>query len=397
MRDSPDQLAGRLLLQCRAPHAERVAQVAAAYDGGIVITGSYRDALTAASALRSRGFEGPVLCDADRYSGRARKDAAQGVQREWCRKQHDRGLVALTDSGYLAPDDTAGLRTVLREAARQQDPTIAMLPLAAGWFGPPARRHGLAHAIEAHGRPVAVAIEHDKDPFGAQYVLRGFLELLGATTVPILLLRCDVSALGALCHGAHAAAIGVGSALRHLYPSKPGGGRHSGISAFIGGLLSYHRLETCERAFADTPELDHLWRCDCPVCGGALPTRLAATDDPYTAATLHSLHAQLTLHAELRRSRNTRQQSISAWHESCSHALFLHDQVAELLPRWQAPANLRNWCALTADPLAAHRGIPAPGSERSVRERRPLGLPTGEDGLPAPSSPRPAREGRERT
>ncbi|MBB3664681.1 hypothetical protein FB384_003585 [Prauserella sediminis] len=384
MRGSLDQLAGRLLLQCRASQAERVAPVAAAHDAGIVVTGRHQDALTAAAALRSRGFDGPVLCDADRYSGGNRKPAAQGIQPEWCRRQRERGLIALTDSGYLAAGDDNGLDRVLREAATQPAPTIAMLPLAAEWFASSGRHRTLTNKIESHGVPVAVAIEHDKDPFAAQYVLRGFLELLAAATVPVLLLRSDVSALGALCHGAHAAAIGVTSTLRHLYRTPSGGGgRPAGVSAFISGLLSYHLLATCARAFAHTPELDHLWRCDCPVCGGALPARLEATADPYTAATFHSLHAQLELHTELRPHRHTREQRISAWHESCSHALFLHEQVADLLPAWRAPANLRSWLRVTEDPLAARRYVPEPAGERPPRAGRP-GSPSAGDGTPSP-------------
>jgi hypothetical protein len=96
-----------------------------------------------------------------------------------------------------------------------------VLPLDARWFAAPPVYEALAREINKYDVPVAVVIEHESDPFGVRYVVTGFLELLDAVRVPVLLLRSDVSALGALCHGAHAAAIGTTSALRHLYPTYP--------------------------------------------------------------------------------------------------------------------------------------------------------------------------------
>ncbi len=176
-----------------AGQAKNAARVASAHGTGLVLTG--RIPRPTVAALRDHGFTGPILCDANRYSGRRRTAAGGGVREAWTAEQHDLGLVALTDSGYLAPHDWRGLRRILAEAARGPGPTVAMLPLAARWF-----EHsvdGLAEEIEHHRVPVAVTIEHAKDPFGVRYVTRGFLALL-AVSVPVLLLRSDISALGAL-------------------------------------------------------------------------------------------------------------------------------------------------------------------------------------------------------
>ncbi|MEU3271103.1 hypothetical protein ABZ639_09650 [Saccharomonospora sp. NPDC006951] len=268
-------------------------------------------------------------------------------------------MVALTDSGYLANRNWAGLRTILRGAACQSVPTIAMLPLAARWFATPVLCETLAHEINSYGVPVAFAIEHASDPFRVQYVIRGFLQILDSVAVPVLLLRCDVSALGALCHGAYAAAIGTGSGLRHFYPIRTGSTpRLPGISAFVGRLLSYHRLDTCERIFTRTPDIDHFWPCHCPVCGGATPERLRTADDPQTASFQHSLHTLFQLQAELSYRARTREERISSWHDVCSHALYVHDQVAESMDGWQAPTNLRAWYSVTTDPFPHRASIP---------------------------------------
>ncbi|PXY28987.1 hypothetical protein BAY59_15180 [Prauserella coralliicola] len=370
MHPALDQLSDRLLIQCRLSHAAAAARIADEHDTGLVLTGSSPEPTV--RYLRDQGFDRPILCDADRYSGTRRISAGKGIRPAWCRRQHDLGLTALTDSGYLATRNWTGLRTILRAAARQPEPTIAMLPLAARWFATPSVCDALARVINGQHVPVALAIEHRSDPFGAQYVLRGFLRLLDAIAVPVLLLRCDVSALGALCHGAHAAAIGTVSALRHFYPITVGGGPPPPrVSAFVTPLLSYHRLDTCERVVAGTPELHQLWPCDCPACHGATPAQLSTTEDPPVATTEHSLHAQLRLRAEL--LRHTGEQRLSAWHEACSHALFVHDQVAETTTRWLAPANLRTWYAVTRDPLPHRTGIPRQPGRRAARTPRPLG------------------------
>jgi hypothetical protein len=368
MAPTLEHLAGRMLIQCRPRHAVAASEVAAAHDAGLVITGGAAE-VTVRRLRELHGFTGPMLCDADRYSGRRRVTAGRGITPAWFRRQRDLDLVPLSDSGYLAPRNLLGLRTILRGTAREEQPAIAMVPVAARWFATPAVSDALAREINKAGVPVAVAIERAGDPFAARYVLSGFLRLLRLATVPVLLLRSDVAALGALCHGAHVAAIGTVSALRHIHPSQAGGGRPAGMATFVKPLLSYHTTDTIERIVAGTPEHEHLWPCLCPTCDGAVPVI-----DSAEHAFRHALHAQLQLRAELFRAR-TRSALISTWHEHCSHALSIHDDVARFLPRHRPPGGLRNWFRLTDDPMSDYRSIP--------------GQPLGQRGsVRVPSSPR---------
>ena len=263
--DTLGDLSGQLLVQCRPGQAKNAARVASTHDTGLVLTG--RTPRPTVEALRAHGFTGPILCDANRYSGRRRTSAEVGVRDAWTAEQHDLGLTALTDSGYLAPHDWRGLRRILADAARQPGPTLATLPLSARWF-----EHsvdGLAEEIDAHGVPVAMAIEHAKDPFGVRHVARGFLPLL-AVRVPVLLLRSGVSALGALAHGAHAAAIGTTPRLRRI-PPRAGRGALGVVAlrAFVPPLLGHHPLDSLSR-------LAPYWRCDCNECAGRALTDLSA-------------------------------------------------------------------------------------------------------------------------
>jgi hypothetical protein len=369
MRPSLEHLAGRLFIQCRPAQVAAAAEVASAHGGGLVVTG--KNAAVAVRGLRDHGgFSGPVLCDADRYSGRRRLMAGRGITPAWFRRQRDLGLVPLSDSGYLAPRNWNGLRTILRVTARERQTAIAMLPLAARWFATAPVTDALAREVTQAGVPVAVAIERHGDPFAARYVLAGFLRLLARVDVPVLLLRSDVSALGALCHGAHAAAIGTISALRHIHPIRPPGGggpRPSGLATFVTPLLSYHTVTTIAKIIEGTPEHEHLWPCHCPACDGRPPIPASAE-----AAFRHALDAQMGLCADLFRAR-TREALVSTWHEHCSHALSLHDDVARFLPH-RPPGALRNWLAVTDDPMAGHRTVPGQPAQRHPVRRRSADL-----------------------
>ncbi|MGH3762695.1 hypothetical protein [Actinophytocola sp.] len=326
--DTLGDLSGRLLVQCRPGQAKNAARVASAHGTGLVLTG--RMPRPTVEALRAHGFTGPILCDANRYSGRRRAPAGAGTRESWAAEQHELGLVALTDSGYLAPHDWHGLRRILADARDRPGPTAAMLPLAARWF-----EHsvdGLAEEIEQHGVPVAVAIEHAKDPFGVRYVARGFVSLL-AVPVPVILLRSDISALGALAHGTHAAAIGTTTRLRRIPPrTRRGAVGFPALRVFVPPLLGHHPLDSVSR-------LTPYWRCDCHECAGHPLTDLTRTARPEVSAFRHSLSAQLTLWSAL----DAADSPVNGWLEHCGRALSVHRQLATTQPAWYPPANLHSW------------------------------------------------------
>lgn len=329
--DTLGELSGQLLVQCRPGQAKNAARVASAHGTGLVLTG--RMPRPTVEALRAHGFTGPILCDANRYSGRRRAMASVGVRPAWITEQHDLGLVALTDSGYLPAHDWYGLRRILADTARLPGPAVAMLPLSARWFEHSVA--GLAEEIEHHGVPVAVAIEHAKDPFGVRYVLRGFLGLT-SVSVPVMLLRSDVSALGALTHGTYAAAVGTTARLRRIPPRTARGAvGFPSLRAFVPPLLGHHPLDSMSR-------LAPYWRCDCRECDGRTLTDLANSPRPEVSAFRHSLSAQLTLWSSLR----AQEQAADGWLSHCGRALSVHRQLATTLPTWYPPANLHSWSQL---------------------------------------------------
>lgn len=352
-------LESALLVQCTPGQAARAAEVADRAGGGLVISGTA--AAAQAEVLRRQGAAFPVLCDAQRYTGRRRAFARADFTTQWLAVQRGLGGPVLTDSGYVDKRDITGLRSILRRTLPLGDNTFATLPLHADWLRDQQDRDVLLHEVSFARVPVAVALEHAADPLGVQQVLRGLLALL-ATDVPVLLLRSDVSAIGALCHGAHAAAVGTTTALRHVYPMpKPGaggGGRKAGVAVFVPHLLSYLGADKVAGAVQRTPDLSHLWACECTACGGRTMDHFATTTDETARADVafrHSLELLHQLRDELLAPHLTEIDRALAWHEHCTAAAGLHTEISGELFGWRPPAFLNAWRKVWQPAPAPHR------------------------------------------
>lgn len=320
-----------LLVQCTVKEADQAAELA----DGLVISGP--NAPAKALELRTHGYTRPLLCDAARYAGTRRVPARAPFDTRWLTWQLSRGP-ALTDSGYVDKLDIRGLQTILHRTMRLGSGAIAVLPLHADWLKVPQDREILLSEVTFADVPIAVALEHAADPLGVRAVVSGLLALL-ALDVPVILLRSDVSALGALCHGAAAAAVGTSTSLRHIYPLAPGGFGTARVAAFSPHLLSYTSVDKLAAAVQLTPDLSHLWECTCTTCNGRTLDWLATRDS--STAFRHSIeHLRL-----LRDSLFTVSGSSLrlAWHERCNAAAALHTEIRAELPDWRTPPFLNAW------------------------------------------------------
>lgn len=318
-----DDLLRRLLVQCSPEQAVTAADIAAGYRSGLVLTGPKPRGTV--RHLRRTGHTGPILCDAGRYTGSHPLRAGAGLRRAWTAEQHDLGLVALTDSGFLSPGDWPGLHRLLADARGHPPPLLVMLPLGAGWFAVPAWIDRLVATLNSARLPIAVTIVGDS--FATRYVTRGLVRLL-SVTVPVVLLRSDIGALGAVCHGAHAGALATTSGL------------------FVPALLGHHRPAVLARIVERTPDLADQWPCECPECEGTVPADLSP-DGIYR----HSLHAQLSLGDRLLAARHDLTTLTRAWRVHCDRALTVHEEIATLMPPWPVPPALRWWRDAQPPPL----------------------------------------------
>lgn len=279
-----------LLIQCWAGEAAGLASVTDRPGGGLVITAGNGDpcqAYAAARRLRADDYQGLLLLDAARYAAKGADPAA--FDAGWLDRQRELGLPVLTDSGYVARGDDEALARILDHAAQLGD-VIALLPLHPSWLVSHPDRQALLRRIRYFGVPVAILLEHTDDPFGVPGAVEGLLELL-SDDVPVLLLRCDVSALGALAWGAVAAAAGTSAALRHLHPGR---WVHSEPSVFVRSCLSYRRLDQVAEAVRRNPDAV-LWRCTCPTCNDSDLDWILGQPEGSRLAREHSAHVLLDL------------------------------------------------------------------------------------------------------
>lgn len=87
-----------------------------------------------------------------------------------------------------------------------------MLALANWWMYEDGLRL-LFHELRDTDVPVALVLEHRNDPLRVTRILHGVVALLQAN-ITLIMLRCDVSALGLIANGALAAAYGSKSSIR---------------------------------------------------------------------------------------------------------------------------------------------------------------------------------------
>ena len=360
MGDRLDRLHEVLLVQCAPRDVAHALELADRPGTGLVVTTNRVEDV--------RGFAGltdgrPLLVDAARYTGGQRLFAADEFDQRWLAAQRAAGLAVLTDSGYLGEGDEKGLLSVLHRAAdlaaaRPGGDVVAMLALHPWWLHPAGGLDRLLHHVAAVGVPVAVALEHAKDPLGVGATLHGMLALLGVG-VPVVGLRGDVSALGLLAHGAWAAAVGTRTRLRHLYPmTRPGGGppRTPSVATVVRELLAYVTVGKILAAVQRNPD-DSLWQpCSCRACRARQLDWIARLPDEETqqrAAFAHTLETLFDLRDDLLARPHRADRQVS-WQQHCSNALARYDQLLrEDRQPWDRPPALRHWYALPVPTPAA--------------------------------------------
>ena len=157
-----------------------------------------------------------------------------------------------------------------RETEWASDIEGARISLALHWGWLTDRSNLLAAELKTVEQPVAIALADTNDPLAHAQSVVGLVRLI--REVPnLMLLRCDLGALGAVAAGARTATIGTSTTVRHVVPpGKKGGGvpRDQTPSLFIPSLLAFKLgsfLEQLPRRAVPT--------CDLACCLGARLSR----------------------------------------------------------------------------------------------------------------------------
>lgn len=285
---------------------------------------------------RQRCPDADILLDANLYTGSTRKKATTGIDPSWVNRQHADGLRwALTDSGYVARGDREGLRRILQESAEAHQRAqlrnrgvLAALPLSTSWLTEQA--DVLAQAISQASTPVALMLEDENDPLSRKNAVTGLVSVL-QVDVPVAVLRCDMSVLGALAYGATAVSVGDSSTLRHFYPIKDNGGASiPPLATLVPGLLGYYHLTKIDDAITASPGLA-VWLCSCRVCGGRRLDWIADADPnlvrPDVAAFEHAVSALAGIARQLFGNSVPACERPARWFEAVRDAQINHSDV----------------------------------------------------------------------
>lgn len=327
-----------LLAQVAANHAIEIAPISETAASGLVVSGDDK-AKMIIRYMRDHRYRQVLLPDRERYKGRNRLPAAHPFDPDWISWQRRlRQPVIMPDAGYVAEGDRLGLQAVLRNSAAIPG-AIAPLALANWWLYGEGLRFLLAD-LAGYTVPIALILEHVKDPLGVRRILEGVLAVIH-TGIPVIPLRSDSSSIGLLAHGALAAGYGSTTALRHLYPvtNSRGGPLKSRESAFWPAGMAHHYQDTLYDAVAASPQ-DPRWLCSCTVCGGGRVDRLATTS--VDEIRRHNLACLLDLRHQIA-SLPTGSARVRAWSSWCRQGVQAHASVNTGAVALGAPDALYNW------------------------------------------------------
>lgn len=312
---------------------------------GVVLTltrQSYQSGLSSVLAdCRAAGADPDgILLDANCYSGKGRRVDTR-LNPHWVTAQRRAGLrVQLTDSPYIPAGDRAALAAILAQASGFGDGTVCVLALALDWLTHDVEF--LADTINRAGVPVALALEHTKDPLGVAGAVAGLEHLLDVSQVKIGMLRSDLSVIGAVAFGASWGAVGATSALRHIYPIKGGGGRPATISALVPSCIAYRSLEMIAAGIAASPDDEIPWRCGCRFCTGLTIEGIVNSAGAYR----HSLAAIALLGERVLMGSSVLVRK-HAWLQACNHAQTVNLEIGATTDmRWEPPAFQGAWWKL---------------------------------------------------
>ena len=331
------------------------------YLGGSVDPGLLRSVASACGGAVVSGRQGAklaaqtpgVLVDPAAYGVPAAADAGPLFDYdEWLTRQQAAGVpLILTDTPRIRNDDRSALGKALERWASIDDPTLVVLPLEPWWL-----REGLPYLIEevrAAGRPVAIVLLHRYNGLDTAPALAGLLTFIAEVEpLPAVLLRCDISAVGAVVHRAFAGFVGWSANTRHgplpmRRPDRTAGDdeRDDSPSVLVPALHNY--VKTSKLPALARDRRMNMLRCGDPVCRGGSLLEIAelSETDPRAGRLLAGWHNMASTEQLARRILSAAEPR-DAWQEACragadTSASLTESGVSLPSSRW-----LRQWLDL---------------------------------------------------
>ena len=331
--------------------ADQLRSVAAAYES-VIVPG--RPGAKLAAKIPG------VLIDPATYVPQARTEPETLFDYDgWLMRQRAAGVpLILTDTPRIRNNDISELQKALARWDTIDEPTLVVLPLEPWWL-----RAGLPRLIEEvrlAGRPVALVLLHRYNGLDIKGAVAGLLEFISAVRpLPVVLLRSDISAIGAVAHQAFAGFVGWSANSRHgpLPMRRPESDdeRDDSPSVLVPALNDY--LKTSKLPVFARIRRPDVVRCDDRVCRGDSLLRIAdlyetSRQDGRMLACWHNLASTEQLARRVFAAADPQ----DAWWEAChagatSIASLAESGVSLLLPRW-----LRQWLEL-GSPAHDYRSV----------------------------------------
>jgi hypothetical protein len=339
------------------PLAARISPGIYPYLGGSVPADLLRSVVTACGSAVVSGRRGAklaaetpgVLVDPAAYGLPAAADSAPLFDYdEWLTRQQAAGVpVILTDTPRIRNQDRSALRKALERWAGI-DETLVVLPIEPWWL-----RDGLSPLIEEvreAGRPVAIVLLHQYNGLDTARAVAGLLAFISAVQpLPVVLLRCDISAVGAVAHRAFAGFVGWSANTRHgplpMRPSDSAGERDESPSVFVPALHDYFKASTLP-AFARHRRSDVL-RCDDLACRGdsLLEITRRCETDLQAGRTLANRH-NVAVTEQIASHVLSAAEPPEAWREACQAGATASASLAESGISLSVKPWLRQWLDL---------------------------------------------------
>ena len=228
---------------------------------------------------------------------------------------------------------------------------MAVLPIETWWLkgGLPC----LIEEVKSAQRPVALVLLHSYNGLDEANAVAGLVAFMSAIDgLPIVLLRSDVSAVGAVAYGGHAGFVGLSATNRHgpmprrnsKQDAEDNDPDHS-PSVFVPALHDY--VKASKLPSISRNEDDGILACHDPVCGGLSLLRLSRLSEvDLAAARAKAYKHNLASHESVAQSVFSSDEPKDAWWELCKSGADMTASLVERgislsVSRW-----LRQWLEL---------------------------------------------------
>lgn len=167
-------------------------------------------------AERAQEVPGCLLLDPGQYWPESDENEPRLFKyQDWLERQRAaRVPVVLTDTPRVPNGDGTALRSALERWASLPEQTLVVLPIEAWWL-----TKGLVQlvaAVQNAERPVGLVLLNHYNCLDTAGAVAGLVSFVNAVApLSVVLLRFDISAIGAVAHGAHAGFVGGLSTVRH--------------------------------------------------------------------------------------------------------------------------------------------------------------------------------------